>query len=456
MKFYNMNQLISQNADINFSIGGRCSGKSYQMGKFLLNHWLETGKQFVRAIRSWMYCKGLESYFNEIVYNEELPVQVRFHGNRYFIQRLDENGKPVGDEEIFGFCEVISTEQSKKSVQFPNVDIMFLEEFVAADLFDYATGSFDGEWEHLKSLMSTVFRKRPGRMFFIGNNLDVSNPYFEKFGIRGEKLKMGQIVNFETTFEHNGREVKGQKIAVEVVPIGWENVDEIPALLRFPDNDIAISGEVSKAKDVLENVIQFYHDGESVKWFRISEEINLWKPLLAVWSWYRGNIFQDMRDCSYCDDKYRRYLTITDYNGNVIIAEIPEIEDCREVADISETDNLDLFFPVPQANGANRTNGDLETLWGTEIKAMFFNDMMTRYDYQTDRIEVMQQQRLPRNLGFGTCPRTEAVKDYIGGMQASESAGYRKRELTDCIAARMEQKLDDIAEFLPGNLLTTD
>lgn len=73
MKFYNMRELVQQNADVNFSIGGRCSGKSYQMGKFLLNHWLETGKQFVRAVRSWMYAKGLENYFDEIISNDEIP-----------------------------------------------------------------------------------------------------------------------------------------------------------------------------------------------------------------------------------------------------------------------------------------------------------------------------------------------------------------------------------------------
>lgn len=424
MKFYNMNQLISQNADINFSIGGRCSGKSYQMGKFLLNHWLETGKQFVRAVRSWMYAKGLENYFDEIIVNEETPVQVRFKGNRYYIQRLDENGKPAGEEEIFGYCEVISTEQSKKSVQFPNVDIMFMEEFVAADPLDYACGSFEMEWFHFKSLVSTVFRKRDGKLFFVGNSMDVNNPYFEKFGVKPEKLKLGQIKVFQNEFEMGNKKIKGQKIAVEVVPIGWENLDEIPILLRLPENDIATSGEVTVPKDVIPETIQFYHDGEQVKWFTISNVVSLMNPLVADWCWYRGN----PSCCNYKDDKFRKYLTLVDYNGNVIIAEVPEIEQCKPIEDVDVSSQV---YVVPFGDLAGRTNGDLEKLWNTGIKSVYYNDLLSRYDYITDRHEVIEQQNGARKLGYGSCPETETVKDYRNMMTAMGYGGFRKRELVD-------------------------
>lgn len=432
MKHYNMSQLLKKNADVNFSIGGRCSGKSYQMAKFLLEHWLETGKEFVRAIRSWIYAKGLENYFDEVVYNEDLPVHVRFDHNKYYIAKLDDDGKAIGKEVPFGYCEVITTEQAKKSAQFPNVDIMFMEEFVAADVMDYAFGSFEQEWFHLKSLISTVFRKRNGRLFFIGNNMDVSNPYFEKFGIRGTDLKLGQIKTFTTEFEVNGKKVKGQKVAVEVVPIRWDNIDEIPVLLRMPDNEIATTGEITVADDVLENAVKFFHDGEAVRWFVIDERLSFCKPLIATWSWYRGNPYGDLQSCSYADDKFRRYLTIVDYNGNCLIAEIPEIEDCTFIEDADEIAE-DRFFPIV-AHNANITNGDLETLWHTGIKAVYYNNMLTRYDYKTDRAEATNQQMSARKLGFGSCSRTEAVKDYEAMMAVGKVAGWRERSLTeDCI-----------------------
>lgn len=438
MKHYNMSQLLDKNADVNFSIGGRCSGKSYQMALFLVKHWLETGKEFVRAIRSWMYAKGLENYFDEVVYNEDLPVQVHFNHNKYYIQRLDDEGKLVGKEVPFGYCEVITTEQAKKSVQFPNVDIMFMEEFVAADAMDYALGSFEQEWFHLKSLISTVFRKREGKLFFIGNNMDVSNPYFEMFGIKGTDLKLGQIKTFTTEFEANGKKVKGQKVAVEVVPIGWDNIDEIPVLLRMPDNEIATTGELTVADDVLEGAVKFFHDGYDVCWFAIDGKLTLYKPLIATWSWYRGNPYGDLHCCGLTDDKFRRYLTIVDYNGNCLIAEIPEVEDCSYIGDFGdfagvenrfELCNLadDCLFPVDACGKANVVNGDLETLWHTSIKAVYYNDMLTRYDYKTDRAEVVKQESAARKLGFGSGSKTETVKDYEAMMASGKAAGWRER-----------------------------
>ena len=430
MKFYNMKSLINKKADVNFSIGGRCSGKSYQMAKFLVNHWLETGKEFVRAVRSWIYAKGLENYFDEVVYNEELPVKVRFEHNKYFITKLDDEGKTIGKEALFGHCEVITTEQAKKSVQYPNVDIMFMEEFVAADAADYALGSFEQEWFHLKSLISTVFRKRSGKLFFIGNNMDVNNPYFEKFGIKGNDLKLGRIKTFTTEFEANGEKVKGQKIAVEVVPIGWDSIKEIPVLLRLPDNEIATTGGITVADDVLEGAVTFYHDGEAVRWFEIDNRLSFCRPLIATWSWYRGNPYGDVQDCSYADDKYRRYLTITDYRGNCMIAEVPEIEDCKFIGDVAEEDIYTNFYPV-RSHDANVTNGDLETLWHTKIKSVYYNDMLTRYDYKTDRAEAVNGQNAAGKLGFGSCPKTEAVKDYEAMMASNEVAGWRKTNLLD-------------------------
>lgn len=446
MKHYNMRQLLDKNADVNFSIGGRCSGKSYQMAKFLLEHWLETGKEFVRAVRSWIYAKGLENYFDEIVYNEELPVQVHFKSNKYYIQRLDDEGKPVGKEEPFGYCEVITTEQAKKSAQFPNVDVMFMEEFVAADAMDYALGSFEMEWFHLKSLISTVFRKRNGKLFFIGNNMDVSNPYFEKFGIKGTDLKLGQIKTFTTEFEANGKKVKGQKVAVEVVPIGWENLDEIPVLLRMPDNDIATTGGITVADDVLEGAVKFYHDGEEVRWFQIDGLLNFCNPMIATWHWYRGNPYGEVQYCSRADDKFRHYLTIVDYNGNCLIAEIPEVEDCSPAEDLDDFDQK-LLFSI-YGNDANATNGDLETLWHTSIKAVYYNNMLTRYDYKTDRAEAVKQQSEARKLGFGACPKTESVKDYESMMAAGKVAGWHERSLMEDYMRFLDFKAKSEARLL--------
>ena len=56
-----------------------------------------------------------------------------------------------------------------------------------------------------------------------------------------------------------------------------------------------------------------------------------------------------------------------------------------------------------------------------------------RFD-KTDRAEVVNQQSAARKLGFGSCSKTEAVKDYEAMMAAGKVAGWRERSLmNDCM-----------------------
>ena len=467
MKFYNMSQLIKQNNDVNFIIGGRCSGKSYQMAYELFKRYWKDRTQFVRAARSWSYVIGIGSYFDQILSdllslslperyytelgdeweqfylgNSDAPdVSIKFNHNEYTIEIDDES-------DILGYVIPLTTEHTKKSNQYPRVTTLLLEEFVAPTPLDYADGSFEAEIQHLLSLISTVFRKREGQLFFVGNNLDISNPYFEYFGVLPADLRLGQITVYHPKYDFNGKPMKGATVGVEFVPIGWDDPEEIPQLLRLPGNNIATSGDNARSKYVYEDAITFLKLQGHIIGFDVNPALDLYCPLIATWYHYRGEPISYVTREKKMDDKFRAYLTLVDYNGDCFVAEIPDVEKCVELTEYFEMTPelekyLDLYhhyqielptllqyfgvYPMDYKFQANNTNGDLATLWNTAIRCVYYNDQLSEYDYMTDRIECVQRQRSVSQLGFGSCPKTEDVKDYEAYMSYNERAGWKKR-----------------------------
>lgn len=247
MKFYSMEKILEQHAEYNIIYGGRAAGKSYAMAKELLRDYIDNGAEFVRLIRSYSYSAGLNTYFQEVIENEKLDVRVTYDHFNYYI-----------DGEPFGYVFPLTMEHTKKSAQFPRVRNVLLEEFVAPCAMDYADGDPDLELEHFASALSTIFRHRSGRVFLIGNNMETSNPYFEYFGINGVQLRKGSLKVFQGTTEINGEKIPGARIAVEFVPIGYEKPDEVPVMMRIPNNQIATTGDTQEGENIATNITAIY------------------------------------------------------------------------------------------------------------------------------------------------------------------------------------------------------
>ena len=69
IKHYNIDNLVSKNADINILFGERSNGKSYQLKyKRAVIKYLETGKRFIllRRFREEITSTGIEQYFQDV------------------------------------------------------------------------------------------------------------------------------------------------------------------------------------------------------------------------------------------------------------------------------------------------------------------------------------------------------------------------------------------------------
>lgn len=246
MKYYNIKRMKNSKAQYKIIYGGRSTGKSYAMAGLLLDNYLDTGKQFVRLIKTLTQAKGLETYFREVMDND--PEKYKDITLEYEFPYYKING------EVFGYVISLSIEHNWKSVQFPDVNIMLLEEFVSPSVKDYVDADPALEIGHFIRIISTVFRTRKdGTVYLIGNSENISNPYFEFLRVDGASLKLGDFKEFQLDAEIGGKTIKGRgaRVAVEYVPEAFEDVSEIPLMLRIPGNDIALTGEIADSPSVI-------------------------------------------------------------------------------------------------------------------------------------------------------------------------------------------------------------
>ena len=84
------------------------------------------------------------------------------------------------NDELCGYAIALSKASIYKSVPFPNVDIIMFDEF----LIDNSTYHYlPDEPERLLDFIETVGRLRNIKIFMLGNNTSMINPYFDYFNI---------------------------------------------------------------------------------------------------------------------------------------------------------------------------------------------------------------------------------------------------------------------------------
>ena len=188
--FYSYNRIRSYNAIWNFIISNRGGGKTYGSKEMCIKNFIKKGEQWIYVRRYKTELKKRALFFDDIKHkfpNHELTVQ----GNTMLC-----------DGKVMGFFLALSVSQQEKSTSYPNVTSIIFDEFIIdKSHIRYLTN----EVEVALDLYETVNRTRTGRektrMYFLGNNISIVNPYFIFFDCipkKGEQFtvaKNGQIEN---------------------------------------------------------------------------------------------------------------------------------------------------------------------------------------------------------------------------------------------------------------------
>lgn len=240
MKYYTTERIKKENAYYNVIFGGRSNGKSTAICKDLIDDFFATGAEFGRVVRyvtdikqtvmnEWFGQHYLSSYtLNR--YGKEIA----FMADSWYVIPPGEDVYKCKERQLMGRIFVLNTEYRYKSAQYENVKKLVVEEFCLMDMTNYVPYEF----EHLLSLISTINRHRTDlTVWLLGNTLQKSNPYFSGLGINIDKLKIypGQLRTMRNRY--------GVKYAIEYAEMSYEDMDEVPDILKLDGNEIAFVGD---------------------------------------------------------------------------------------------------------------------------------------------------------------------------------------------------------------------
>lgn len=193
MAWYDPNKTLTHNALFNLIIGNRSSGKSYGLKKRVIKNYKEKGWQFVYLRRYGDELdKSKDTYFNDIIENREFPDDtITFENDCFLI-----NG------QVFGYAMALTKAKDYKSSSFPLVWLIIFEEFIIEE--NGYTRYLKNEVEIFLGFYMSIDRYRGCKVFFLGNNYTMFNPYT-------------LFWNLSIPYEGNTTKAQNGKILLEMV-----------------------------------------------------------------------------------------------------------------------------------------------------------------------------------------------------------------------------------------------
>ena len=183
--FYDPAKTLSHNCMMNFVVSERGSGKSFSTLLFLIKKFKQSGDQFVYIRRTEVELDLSRPKLFNAIENEGMikPSEFTCEGDFIFHNTFDEKGNVI-EKDVCGYSLALSKVRQYKSVAFPKVKYIFLEEFI-----DENNKYIKNEVENLISIIETIARLRFVQVICLGNLITKYNPYFTYFNINYDSEK---------------------------------------------------------------------------------------------------------------------------------------------------------------------------------------------------------------------------------------------------------------------------
>lgn len=216
--FYTCKDILKEEALYNIIIGERAPGKSYGVKREAINYAWKHKTPTIGLLRRYeedIKNNAVTEYFADNNSNEghsgdiskitgrEYDTLFSYQSDLYFGSRDPDSG-----QLLRGICSgksfALNSDERYKSRQFPYMHDIIFEEFVTNKIY------LRDECTRLQNFVSTLFRKREGRVWMIANTISRVCPYFYEWGLsRIPYMEPGQIDTYY---------IDDTKIAVEFAP----------------------------------------------------------------------------------------------------------------------------------------------------------------------------------------------------------------------------------------------
>lgn len=203
--YWSPQRLLSRDALISVSLGGRGIGKSFSCKKMLIDNFIDKGEQGIYLRRTESELKEVKDVLMDDMLEHYPDHEIKTCGYAIYI-----------DGEIAIYLVALSKAMNKKSAPFPKVSLIVFDEYIIEK--NGYNRYIQNEVQHIMSLMETVFRFRKQRVFICANSVSYVNPLFEAFRIEPKpnqefiqiKGKNRILIAVEIVKAENYARVKGE------------------------------------------------------------------------------------------------------------------------------------------------------------------------------------------------------------------------------------------------------
>lgn len=219
-KRYSLARILDVDSRFKVLFGERSNGKSYAVKREILKDvWSDLKHKKFVYLRRWredIVNKGTEDYFEDMEEDDEGNRRVEeitdgaydciaeWRGEIYLAKR-DEMGKKVRGVQV-GKTVVMTGDTHHKSRAYVGYFNIVFEEFITDKGYLY------NEVKTFMSIVSTILRRRDGRVFMIGNTITTESPYFKEWElVNVPKQKQGTIdlyVHRTSDADENGNPIE--------------------------------------------------------------------------------------------------------------------------------------------------------------------------------------------------------------------------------------------------------
>ena len=190
--WYDYDKILGFNATYNFLVTSRGLGKTYGALKLCVKDFLKNGNEFIYLRRYKTELQSASKHlFDSLNLNKEFEdYTLLCEGYKLFVQKKTDDEKEKPEKQLMGYCLALSTANILKSTNFSKVRTIIYDEFLLGPgVFHY----LPNEVEAFLDFYETAARMRDVRVFFLGNAITQSNPYFNYF-----RLTLPYNSNFKT------------------------------------------------------------------------------------------------------------------------------------------------------------------------------------------------------------------------------------------------------------------
>lgn len=188
--YYSLDRIKKENCPWNILYAERSPGKSYAVKLELLKEaW--TNQHYMLYLRRWreeIKVADIIDYFEDMVCDDDGNMRIYEITNgeytdvtvwmgKIWFANLDEQGRKIRSNCLIGYYACLTGETHYKSKPYVQVYNMVFEEFITDK------GYLPREPIKLMQFVSTVFRRREGKVYLIGNTITRNIPYFAAWGL---------------------------------------------------------------------------------------------------------------------------------------------------------------------------------------------------------------------------------------------------------------------------------